>query len=299
MKPYHWLLLVLLSLIWGMSFLFMKVGVQDFPPVWVAGLRISFGAAFLLSFLRVTGRSLPPRRFWGALLVAGFFSNAFPWILLPWAEIRITSGLASILNATTPLFTIVIASIWDDEVFTVIRGVGVIVGFAGVSLLIDVDVRDLLADNLLAELAVLGASASYAVGAVWVRRTLRGPSSHQLAAGQLVAGAVLLSPVVLGTGAPAQMPSMPALGAVVALGVLGSGLAYLLYFRLLTEVGATRTMLVTYLVPVTALFWGWLVLDETFGLQTLAGMGAILFGVLLVNSRRGQPAIISTVRGDA
>lgn len=295
MKPTQWALLILLSLIWGTSFLFIKVGVSELSPFWVAGIRILLGAAFLLAFLQLTGKSFPARRFWGALFVAGFFSNALPWILLAWGEIRIASGLASILNATTPLFSIIIASIWDDEQLTLIRIAGIIIGFAGVFLLIDVDLSALTNLNLLAELAVLGASLSYAIGAVYVRRRLRGPSSRQLAAGQLTAAFILMMPVLFIDGTPLQMPSATTAGAVLALGVLGSGVAYLIYFRLLTEVGATRTLIVTYLVPVTAVFWGWLILNETFGWTTLLGMVTILVGVVLVNSRRGEKPITQTV----
>lgn len=299
MKPVQWALLILLSLIWGTSFLFIKVGVSEVSPFWVAGIRILFGATFLIAFLRLTGNSFPARRFWPALLVAGFLSNALPWILLAWGEIRIASGLASILNATTPLWSIIIASIWDDEQLTVIRIAGIIIGFAGVFLLIDVDLSALTNLNLLAELAVLGASLSYASGAVFVRRRLRGPSSRQLAAGQLSAAFLLMMPVLFIDGVPAQMPSPAAAGAILALGILGSGVAYLIYFRLLTEVGATRTLIVTYLVPVTAVFWGWLILNETFGWTTLLGMATILVGVILVNSRRGEQPASKPVSVDA
>lgn len=299
MKPVQWALLILLSLIWGTSFLFIKIGVGELSPFWVAGIRILFGAAFLLAFLRLTGNSLPARRFWPALFVAGLLSNALPWTVLAWGEIRISSGLASILNATTPLWSIIIASIWDDEQLTVIRIAGIIIGFAGVFLLIDIDLSALTNLNLLAELAVLSASFSYATGAVFVRRRLRGPSSRQLAAGQLSAAFILMLPILFIDGAPPQMPSATAAGAVVALGVLGSGIAYLIYFRLLTEVGATRTLIVTYLVPVTAVFWGWFILNETFGWRTLLGMATILVGVILVNSRRGEQPAAKTVGADA
>lgn len=298
MKPVHWALLIGLSLIWGTSFLFIKVAVQEVSPFWVAGVRILLGALFLLAVLRVTGHSFPARRFWGALFIAGLFSNAFPWVLLAWGEIRIASGLASILNATTPLFSIVLASIWDDEVLTPIRVAGIVIGFAGVFLLLGVDVTAFTELNVLAEVAVLGASCSYAIGAVFVRRRLRAPSSRQLAAGQLVAAFVLISPLMVLDGVPTQAPSLPAAGSLLALGTLGSGLAYLLFFRLLKEVGATRTLIVTYLVPITAVFWGWLILGETFGWQTWLGMATILVGVVLVNSRRGQQPAANVVHAD-
>lgn len=287
MTTRQWAIMGLLALIWGSSFLFIKWGVTEMPPVMVVAGRLVMGLVFLFGALLARGQRLPRRALWRPLLVVAIFNNVVPWLCLSWGEQYISSGLASILNATTPLFSIILASMWGDEQFSGLRLAGLGVGFAGVVVLIGADLRDFFAENnsvALGELAVLIASLSYAIGAVFARRTMRGESALQLATGQILIATLLVLPVALLPASwPETLPSTRALLGVGALGLFGSGLAYVLFYALLEQVGATRTVVVTYLLPIVAIFLGWAVLGEAIFLRTVAGMGLILGGILLVN----------------
>lgn len=285
-----WIVLLLLSLVWGSSFLFIKLGVNELPPVVVVAGRLLGGALFLVAVLRWQKGSLPPRRLWPALALVALFNNVLPFILIAWGEQWVASGLASILNATTPLFSVVVATSFGDERLSWQKVVGVAIGFIGVVVLIGDGIRG-LSHNTWGELAIIVASASYALGALFIRRWLQGGRPVSLAGGQLVMAFLLTAPLLtIPANHPASMPSTIAIGSVAALGLIGSGLAYVLYYRLIMAVGATRTLMVTYLVPLTAIIWGWLLLDETLSLRTFLGMGFIFSGILLVNRERQRPS---------
>lgn len=281
-----WIVLGLLGLIWGSSFLFIKVGVAEVSPAWLVAGRLIAGTLFLLAVLRWRKESLPDRRLWPALAVTTFFNSTFPFLLIAWGEQWVASGLAAILNATTPLFSVVIASSVGDERISWQKVGGILIGFVGVIILIGADLQE-ITQHTLGEVAIVVASASYAVGALFARRWLQGSRAVPLATGQLLLGVLMITPLALPpANRPAIMPSLPAIGSIAALGLFGSGLAYVLYYRLISTVGATRTLIVTYIIPVTALLWGWLLLDETLTIKTLAGMGLIISGILLVNRER-------------
>ena len=287
-------LLLSLALIWGSSFLFIKWGVLEMSPLMVVMGRLVFGLLFLFGALVVRGRSLPPLSLWKPLLVVGIVNNAVPWFLIAWGEQYVSSGLASVLNATTPFFSVVLAVTWGDEHFSWLKVLGLLLGFVGVNVLIGADLREFFTTAssrvALGELAILASAILYAVGAVYARRELRGVPPLQVATGQLGAALLLTLPVLLVAGdLPATMPSLRALLAVGALGLFGSGLAYVLFYELLEQVGATRTVIVTYLLPVVALFLGWLLLDEPLTVSTLVGMAIILSGVGLVNGIGFRP----------
>lgn len=281
--------LLLLALIWGSSFLFIKWGVLEMPVMAVVAGRLGMGLLFLLGVMIWQRRALPRRALWVPLLVVALVNNVVPWFLIVWGEQHISSGLASILNATTPLFSVLLASTWGDEQFTWFKSGGLVLGFVGTIVLIGADLRDFfVADNqvLLGELAILGAALCYAIGAVYARRTLRGEPAVQLATGQLLIASLIILPLMaIPANQPQQWPSLQALLGVAALGFFGSGLAYILFYTLLEEVGATRTVVVTYLLPLVALFLGWSVLGELITWRTLAGMGLILLGIGLVNGQ--------------
>lgn len=284
----QWGVLLILALIWGSSFLLIKVGVSELSPLVVVAGRLSIGLLFLLGVTTVGRRGLPRRQIWAPLLVLALLNSALPWWLVAWGEQQINSGVAAILNATTPLFSIVLAVVVGQEEAGKGAISGLVIGFVGVVVLMG---GDLLFDRgestVAGQVAVLVASLSYAAGAVFARRTLRGESPVQLSVGQMAIASLLIVPLaLLPANRPTALPSLEVLAAVGALGLLSSGVAYILFFGLLEEVGATRTVVVTYLLPVVALLLGWLFLAEHIAPQTLVGLTLILAGTGLVNQVR-------------
>ncbi|MFH1086347.1 MAG: EamA family transporter, partial [Chloroflexota bacterium] len=225
---------------------------------------------------------------WGRFAVMGAAGILVPFAAIAWGTQFIPSGLSAILNASMPLFTFLIAIAWGDERASVRRAVGVLVGLAGILVLTWPQLRGGVQASLLGELAIILASASYAVAIVYARHALRGQPPLMASLGQVSTGFALLLPVAL-LERPWQMaPSARALGAVVALGVLGTALAYILYYRLLQQVGATGTSIVTYIVPVFGVFWGWVVLGERLSWHAFAALALILCGMLLINRLPGR-----------
>lgn len=293
MRAREYGVLFALALIWGSSFLFIKVAVQEVsPPTLVAG-RLICSLVALGLIVAVRPRLL--KGFWrfsAFSLLVGAVNITIPYLLIAWGEIHIASGTASILNATTPLFAVLLANWWGGagrEPLTARRLGGVLLGFAGVAVLIGPTTISLSSagmDGLLGDGAVLVAAAAYAVGALLSRRyaaagTLVGPVGSQ-------SGALLLVlPVAALWSPPRQVPSFAATGAIVVLGVPGLAIAYLLYFWLIRHVGATRTTLVTYLLPCTALVWGALVLAEPVSWNALAGLALVLLGTMVTNGTLG------------
>ncbi|HEV7128145.1 MAG TPA: DMT family transporter [Ktedonobacterales bacterium] len=279
----------LLALIWGASFLFIKIGVLAVSPATLVELRLLFSVVTLLLVVACQPSLFAGwRRFWKLSLAVGVINYVIPYLLIAWGETRISSGMASILNATTPLFTVLLANWWAAvgyEALTVRRGLGVVVGFLGVGVLVGPGLFDLGGGqhpDLAGLIAVLIAAAAYAVGALLSRgyagsAQLVGPLGSQLAA------LIVTLPIALLWSPPTHLPSWLALGAIAELGVLGTGIAYLLYFWLINHVGATRTMVVTYLLPCTALIWGVALLGETVTWYALVGLAFVLVGTLITN----------------
>jgi drug/metabolite transporter (DMT)-like permease len=285
-KPGELLMLLLLGLIWGSSFLFIKLGVAEVPPLLLAEIRVTSATLLLLAVLRWRGQGLPrDRRFWAQLALVGLINNVLPFTLIPWGEQHIASGLASILNATMPLFTVLLAHFWSiNERLNLSRVTGVAVGFVGVLVLIGADLADLTRASTQGELAVIAAAVCYAIATIYARRHLHGHPPMLLATGQLSMAALWLLPLVaIGVRPLPPMPSPIALGSILTLGLLGSGIAYLIYYWLIARITATQLSLVTYLLPITAVFWGAALLGERVGAQTFAGMALILAGIMLVN----------------
>lgn len=270
------LLLLALSAIWGSSFLFIKLGVDELEPAVVVLGRLAVGVAVLAPLL--AGRGLAPLRgFLLPLLVLGALNNALPFWLLGFAETRLDSGLTAVLQAAAPILTVLLATRLDaSQRVTGLRLAGVGVGFVGVALLVGVQ----RGGQLTAAVAMLGTALCYAVSVLYAGRTLRTLPALHASIGQLAAGALLMAPLGLAQ-APAELPTRKTILAVVALGVLGSGIAYLLYFALIASAGASRAILVTYLVPAFALVYGAVFLDEAVTWVALTGLALVLAGTAL------------------
>jgi drug/metabolite transporter (DMT)-like permease len=259
----------------------------------VAG-RLIVAGGLLTGIAMATGRGLPARSMWGVLLVMAVLNNAVPFVLITWAQKHIASGLAGTLTATMPLFTFVIAATIGLERATIIRAAGLIVGFAGATIVIAPDMGDLTSSSMLGELAVIGGALAYGASAVFARRYLSG-DSVVLASGQMLLGMMIMTPLALAIdGAPDTGISAKAALSWAGLGVFSSGFAYIIYFTLIQRVTATQVSLVSYLFPVVATALGYLVLDEPVDVNLFVGLPLILLGMMVVND--AFKAIVSRER---
>ena len=290
MSGREWAMLLLLSVLWGGSFFFNGVAVSELPSFTLVWLRVASAAATLLIVLNVLGQRMPMQgRVWLAFFGMGLLNNVLPFVLIVWGQHRIASGLASILNATTPMFTVLVAHLLTpDEKLTALKGAGVLVGFAGVAAMIGPEALNGLGGGALAELACLAAALSYAFAAIFGRRFRRmGVAPLATAAGQVSASTVLLLPVMLLIDRPWTLaaPHAATWAAVLGLGLLSTALAYVLYFRILATAGATNVLLVTLLVPVSAILLGALVLGERLLPRHVLGMALIGLGLMFIDGR--------------
>jgi len=290
MTASDWALLAILSIVWGGSFLFVGVAVRELPPLTIVALRVVTAASALLLTLRLMGVDLPrTRQVWSAFLGMSILNNVIPFTLIVWGQSHIASGLASILNATTPLFTVIVAHyLTEDERLTGQRFAGVIVGFAGVAVMIGAAAFASLDASILAQLAVLGAALSYGFSGVFGRRfKTMGIPPLATAAGQVTVSSAILLPTALIVDRPwtLAMPSTGAIVSLAALGLVSTAFAYLIFFRLLARAGATNVGLVTFLIPVSAILLGVLVLGETLAMRHMAGMALIGGGLILIDGR--------------
>ena len=282
--------LFLLAFIWGWSFLFIKVILEDAPPTFLAWGRIALGLAVLAVALLRSGQGLPERRYWGHLLVLGLTMSVLPFMLIGWGEEHVSSALASVLNACTPLFAAGFAAGLLGERLRLPQLVGMAFGFFGVAVAAGLGGGDLAGSSLLGSAAVVLASAGYGFGFAYANRFTTGLSALQLSFGQLLAGTVLLAPVAAVDVAAGRVDLGPGAAlCLVLLGALGTGYAYLLNYRTLQESGATVASLVTYLVPLVAVAAGILVLDEPFSLSLVLGGLIVVLGVALVQGRLFAP----------
>lgn len=289
-----------LACVWGASFLLIKLALEGMSPLQIVVGRVSAGAVILWVMMLVRGQPLPRGwRVWGHLAVLGVVANIVPFFLFGFGEQRITSGLAGVLNGSTPLFTLLFAvGLLPEERLSPARALGLGMGFAGVVLVVGPWDANPLTSSLPGQLACLGASACYAAAFVYTRRYVSGSGypTATLAAGQLGAATVLLwlaAPLV----ARGEMDlTVTVVGAVAALGVVGTGLAYLLYYRLITDAGATSTSLVTYLIPVVAVGLGVLVLSEPIGWNLFAGAAVVIVGVAIADGRFDRVGVLPPAR---
>jgi drug/metabolite transporter (DMT)-like permease len=289
MKPIDWILLWTLSILWGGSFLFNELALAGLPAVSIVWGRVALAAVLLILAVTAMGQRMPPRRLWFALAVMGVLNNLVPFTLFVLAQGQITGALASVLNATTPLFTVLVAHLATlDERLTPAKAAGVGLGFAGVVVMM---AGEDLGGEGVAMLACLGAALSYGLAGVWGRRfRAAGVTPLQTAAGVVTCSAVLLTPVWLAVDQPWALiwPGWTPLLAVVALATLSSAVAYLIFFRILARAGATAISLVTFLIPFSAAGLGWLTLGERLDGRHFAGLALILGGLALIERLRGR-----------
>jgi drug/metabolite transporter (DMT)-like permease len=293
----EWLLFVALGFMWGSSYLFIKIAVDSFGTFTLIALRLVIGAAFLWVAFRLNGTSLPrERRIYGHLIVMALINITIPFALITWAEQSVDSALAAILNATVPLFVIVIAPLFlPDEPIRINGVVGLAVGFIGVVLLVSPGLVSATGD-LAGSIALLGSSLAYALGNVYSRRNVRGLAPLIPAVFQVSFAFVIVATLAVLLEQPwTARPDIGDWFSVVWLGVFGSGMAYMLYFRLLGSWGATRTSLVAYVLPVYGIILGFLVLRERVDLTLIAGTALVIAGVALVNGPWGRRRLFGAV----
>jgi drug/metabolite transporter (DMT)-like permease len=286
----EWAILIGLSLLWGGSFFFIELAIVDVPTLTLVWLRVTIAALCLWGVVLARGIEIPKSRtVWLPLLFMGLFNNALPFCLIVWGQHEIPSGLAAIFNATMPLFTVLVAGVFlADESFTTLKVIGVLLGFSGVIAMIGPTQLVQLEGPVLAQVAILGAAFCYAIASTYGRRFRR--MSVPLivtAAGQVTCASLLLAPIALyvdGVIDPTTV-SLSSTMAVVSLGVFCTALAYVGYFRILASSGATNLSLVTFLVPVSAIFLGWMFLNESLQWIHYVGMGLIALGLAAIDGR--------------
>jgi len=287
MGPVEWLLLIALSVLWGGSFFFNELAIVGFDPFSVVLWRVGIAGLLLWAYLKFRGLSLPSKLAdWRAYLIMGALNNLIPFTLIVWGQTRIDSGLASIFNAATPLFTVVFAHyLTSDEKMTWSKACGVAVGFGGVVFLIGPEALKGLSGPMLGQLAIVAATVSYAFAGIFGKRMVHYDPAAS-AAGMLLGATVMSLPFAFVLGNPlAGMADPTALAGIIGLGTVSTALAYLLYFRILTSAGATNLLLVTLLIPVSAGFLGVAFLGEVLSSDAVWGMGLIALGLIAVDGR--------------
>jgi len=295
-----WALFILLGFFWGSSYLFIKIGIDaGLEPFTLVSLRLLFGLVLLAVVVRVAGEPLPRQpRMIGHLVVLGFFSVALPFGLITWAEQSVDSSLAAVLTGAVPLFVIPFAALFLPAERITINGLlGIVVGLIGVAIVVGFDPADLAGNELIAEVALIGAAVSYAIGGVYARRNVHGLRPMIPGLFQVGIALIMMAIPALVLERPWERGLAPeALFAVAWLGLLGSGAAYLIFFRLLGHWGATRTSLVAYLLPIWGIALGALVLSEPIDARLILGTALVIGGIALVNLRRGALPRRSPVR---
>jgi drug/metabolite transporter (DMT)-like permease len=285
MQPADRVALVLLGILWGGGFLFVRIAVPAFGPVALVDMRVLIAGMVLLLWVVARGELPPFWRRWREYLVLGALNVALPFTLIAWAALTVSASLGSILMATVPLFTAPIAAIQLNERVSGRQAAGLILGFIGVGILVGLRPLPFTPAFASAVSALLGAAALYALGGVYTARRFTGASPVESTIGQQFAAFVLLLPFALAMP-PRALPPPSAVVALLILAVFSSVLAYLLFFRLISSVGATKTATVSYLLPLFGTLWAVVIAQERVGWETLAGMLVILSGVVLATGRR-------------
>ena len=290
MNRADWATLLILSVLWGGSFFFIGIAIHSVAPITLVLLRVTFASILLWIWrlarredLRLPAGAIP------ALFLLALLNNAVPFLLFAWAQRTIPSGLASILNATTPIWGVIVAHIFtQDEKMRPNKIAGVLLGFTGVAIMIGADLLGQIGTNVLAQLACLVSTLSYAMAGVWGRRfRAMGVTPVAVASGSLSAAAIILLPLVLLFEPPWQAfaPAPHAWMAIAGLAFFSTAIAYILYFKLLASAGATNSLLVTFLIPITAILLGTFVLGEHLAARHFAGMALIGLGLAAIDGR--------------
>ena len=287
------LLLFILGGIWGTSFLFIKIVVGEVPPMTLVAGRLGLASVTMWVFLRLRGVPFPrERRLWGIYAVTGLLNGALPFTLISWGEQYISSGLAALLQSTTPIFAIILAHfLTRDDRITTKKLLGIALGFAGVSVLMWPEVRGGVQASALGQLAIIGSSICYATASIFARERLHDQPPLVSAAGQFTMGFAYILPLSLVVERPFDIaPSWTAIASWTTLALLCTVVAYGIYYVLLQRTNATFTTTVTYIVPINGLFLGALILNEPLHPGLFISLGLILIGVLLVRIKQRQPA---------
>lgn len=280
MSAKHIIELLFLASLWGGSFIFMRIASPEFGPILLMAFRTLTASLFLLPLVLISKKHKHFQGYKMKIFIVGLFNTAIPFVLFGYATLTLSGGLTSVLNATTPMFGAIVAYFWFRDKLTVTATFGLLIGFIGVYLLVldklHLDVETIL----LPTLAALLASLCYGLSANYTKRYLTGVSSTVLATGSQVSATIVLLPLSL-FFLPTQMPSNTAIISVLLLGLLCTGIAYIIFFHLIANLGPTKAISVTYLIPAFGLFWGSLFLDEVITMSMLIGCGFILIGVAL------------------
>ena len=283
----EWGLIIILSIIWGGSFFFVGVAVKEVPPLTIVLCRVGFASIILLVIVHLRGIKMPSSPgLWGAFFIMGALNNLIPFSLIAWGQTHIESSLASILNATTPIFSVVLAHfLTREERLTVNRVIGVLIGWIGVTALIGIESLRGLGIEVIGQIAVLGAALSYACAAIYGRR-FKGVDPVVVATGMLCGSTVMITPLALLIEQPWTLtPGVVTLAALFGLAAISTSLAYIIYFRVLATAGPTNILLVTFLIPISAILLGVLVLGERPGWNAFVGMGMIFIGLIAIDGR--------------
>jgi drug/metabolite transporter (DMT)-like permease len=288
MGTLEWVLLLTLSLLWGGSFLFAKIAVAEVPPLTLVLLRVGIAAAALHLVVKASGLSMAVGwSVWAAFFGMGLLNNVIPFSLIFWGQQQIGAGLAAILNATTPLFTVIVAHfLTTDDRASGPRLAGVLIGLAGVAFMVGPDALKGLSGNLIAQLACMAAAVTYAFAGIFGRR-FKGVPPLVTACGQVSASTVMMLPLslIIDRSFALAMPSAGAVASILALALASTALAYVIFFRILSTAGATNLALVTFLIPVSAILLGVAFLHETLLPRHLIGMAAIGAGLACIDGR--------------
>ena len=287
MKPTEWGMLILLSIFWGGSFFFVKIALRDFQPFTLVFLRVTLAAFILIAVVYIGGQRMPASlRVWGAFLIMGALNNAIPFSLIVWGQTRIESGVASILNATTPIFTVLLAHmLTSDERLTLKKFIGVLIGFLGVYIMMKPELKNGFSWRGLGQVAVIGAAVSYGFAGIFGKRLTK-TSPVVNSAGMLICSTILMFPLAIIIDSPWSLnPSIESVAAIFGIAIISTVMAYLLYFRILAAAGATNVLLVTFLIPISALLLGVGVLGEDIKVLEYIGMACIFLGLIVIDGR--------------
>lgn len=293
----EWAMVIALSIVWGGSFFTVGIAVQELPPLTIVVCRVGLAAIGLWAFCIVSGIRMPSRlQAWLAFAGMGTLNNAIPFSLIVWGQTEIASGLASILNATTPFFGVLVANaLTSDERASSAKLAGVLIGLGGVIWMVGATALSGLGDAVWAQLAILGAAVSYAFAGVYGRRfRTMGIAPVATATGQVTCSTLLLVPLMLVIDRPWTLsaPGLETIAALVALALISTSLAYVLYFRILAAAGATNLLLVTFLIPPVAILLGIAFLGEVLEWRHIGGMALIFAGLVMIDGR--LPAKLKT-----
>ena len=283
----EWLLIAILSILWGGSFFFVGVTVREIPPLTIVLCRVALASVILLAVVYLKGYKMPSSMaLWGGFIVMGALNNLIPFSLIVWGQTHIESGLASILNGTTPIFSVILAHfLTKEERLTTNRMSGVLVGWVGVTVLIGIDSLRGFGIEVFGQIAVLGAAFSYACAAIYGRR-FKGLSPLVVATGMLCGSTIMMTPMALLIDQPWNLsPSGYTMMALFGLAAISTSLAYIIYFRVLATAGPTNLLLVTFLIPLSAILLGVMVLGERLEWNAFVGMGLIFIGLIAIDGR--------------